>query len=101
MDSINGLNHFSAYIVPQPKISSPQPDIAKANYAAGFADGFEHCAKSDAVMNQTDALKFLSSADRASKSQEITSVGEIKDNVSDIGFSLNGIGSSSFFYLEI
>ena len=100
MDSINGLNHFSSYISPQHKISLPEKNQSSCSSSV-VADGFEHGASgSDSVMNQTDALKFLSSSEQIGKSAAVADNASLTP-VCDVEFSLNGIGSSSFFYLEI
>ncbi len=97
MDSINALNHFQAYMTPQHnKVSAPAVRMDNGPVAA--ADGFEHCsAGGDAVMSQTDALKFLSTAE----TKAAASVSEVQPAARDFGFELNGISSSSIVYLGI
>ena len=98
MDSINALNHFS-YITPQRtavSTSAVKSDVS-ANASAPSSDGFEHGSSMDSVMNQTDALKFLSSSEKA---HEVSNPA-VRATSSGFGFELNGISSTSFFYLEI
>ena len=51
-------------------------------------------------MNQTDALKFLSYADKTEKTAQIADSTPIS-NIGSFELSLNGINSKEFFYLNI
>lgn len=98
MDSINALNHFS-YIAPQrgAAASHAAKTEAPSQSAAASSDGFERGAAMDSVMSQTDALKFLSSSEKAHGISDPA----VRQASSGFGFELNGISSASFFYLGI
>ena len=68
---------------------------------SSVSDGFEHTKNVDnSVMNQTDALKFLSYADKTEQTAKIADSINIS-NVAPFDLSLNGIDSKEFFYLNI
>lgn len=101
MDSIHGINHFSSYISPQHNNIFEKTNINNKSEMASVSDGFEHTKNIDnSVMNQTDALKFLSYADKTEKTAQIKDSINIS-NVSTFNLSLNGIDSKEFFYLNI
>lgn len=97
MDSINALNHFS-YIAPQRGAAASHAAKTEApSQLAASSDGFERGAAMDSVMSQTDALKFLSSSEKAHGISDPA----VSHASSGFGFELNGISSASFFYLGI
>ncbi|MCQ2735827.1 MAG: hypothetical protein MJ234_01230 [bacterium] len=97
MDSINALNHFS-YIAPQRGAAASHAAKTEApSQPAASSDGFERGASMDSVMSQTDALKFLSSSEKAHGISDPA----VRQSSSGFGFELNGISSASFFYLGI
>ena len=99
MDSIGGLNHFSYMPLQHNIAAAPVP--AQQSNAAVVSDGFAHgVVDSDSVMSQTDALKFLSSAEHTDKTAAVTADNETKQ-INGVQLSLNGIGTGTFFYLEI
>ena len=101
MDSIHGINHFSSYISPQHNNFIEKTNINNKPEISSVSDGFEHTKNIDnSVMNQTDALKFLSYADKNEKTAEIKDSIHVS-NVGSFDLSLNGINSKEFIYLNI
>ena len=101
MDSIHGINHFSSYISPQHNTLFEKTNINNKSEISSVSDGFEHTKNLDtSVMNQTDALKFLSYADKTEKTAQIADSTPIS-NIGSFELSLNGINSTEFFYLNI
>ena len=100
MDSIHGINHFSSYISPQHNLFE-KTNINNKSEISSVSDGFEHTKNIDnSVMNQTDALKFLSYADKTEQTAKIADSVNIS-NIAPFDLSLNGIDSKEFFYLNI
>ncbi len=101
MDSIHGINHFSSYISPQHNNLFEKTNINNKPETSSLSDGFEHTKNIDnSVMNQTDALKFLSYADKTEKASQITDSVHVS-NIGSFDLSLNGINSKEFLYLGI